>query len=47
MLYGVSPIDPATWLAVAALILLVATLASLFPAWRAARVEPVHVLRQE
>jgi putative ABC transport system permease protein len=47
MLYGVSPIDPATWLAVAALILLVATLASLFPAWRAARVEPVQVLRQE
>lgn len=47
MLYGVSPADPATWVAVVALILLVATLASLFPAWRAARVEPVQVLRQE
>jgi putative ABC transport system permease protein len=47
MLYGVSPIDPATWLAVAGLILFVATLASLLPAWRAARVEPVQVLRQE
>jgi putative ABC transport system permease protein len=47
MLYGVSAIDPATWFAVVGLILLVATLASLFPAWRAARVEPVQVLRQE
>lgn len=47
MLYGVSAIDPATWVAVVGLILLVATLASLFPAWRAARVEPVQVLRQE
>jgi putative ABC transport system permease protein len=47
MLYGVSTIDPATWLTVAGLILFVATLASLFPAWRAARVEPVQVLRQE
>jgi putative ABC transport system permease protein len=47
MLFGVSPVDPATWVAVVGLILLVATLASLFPAWRAARVEPVQVLRQE
>ena len=29
------------------LILLVATAASLLPAWRAARVEPVKVLREE
>jgi putative ABC transport system permease protein len=47
MLYGVSAIDPATWAAVVGLILLVATLASLFPAWRAARIQPVEVLRQE
>lgn len=47
MLYGIEPIDATTWVAVVGLILLVATLASLFPAWRAARVEPVQVLRQE
>jgi predicted permease len=47
MLYGVSPVDPGTWVAVAGIILAVATLASLLPAWRAARVEPVRVLREE
>lgn len=47
MLYGVTPVDPVTYAAVLLLILAVATAASLFPAWRAARVEPVQVLRQE
>ena len=47
MLYGVSPLDPTTYLGVVILILFVATVASLLPAWRAARVEPVQVLRQE
>ncbi len=47
MLYGISPLDPATYAGVLALILLVATTASLVPAWRAARVEPVKVLREE
>ncbi len=46
MLYGVSPLDPITYIAVLILIVAVATAASLFPAWRAARVEPVQVLRQ-
>ena len=47
MLYGISPLDPTTYAAVLILILLVATAASLLPAWRAARVEPVQVLREE
>jgi putative ABC transport system permease protein len=47
MLYGVSPVDPITYIAVLVLILAVATAASLFPAWRAARVDPVQILRQE
>lgn len=47
MLYGVSPLDPATYSGVLMLILLVAALASLVPAMRAARVEPTSVLREE
>jgi putative ABC transport system permease protein len=47
MLYGVSPLDPETYAGVVLLIVLVATTASLLPAWRAARIEPVRVLREE
>ncbi len=47
MLYGISPLDFATYAGVLVLILLVATTASFLPAWRAARVEPVQVLREE
>ena len=47
MLYGVSTLDPATYLGVVLLMLLVAAIASLAPAVRAARVEPVTVLREE
>jgi ABC-type lipoprotein release transport system permease subunit len=47
MLYGVSALDPATYCGVILLILLVAAVASLVPALRAARVEPVQVLREE
>jgi len=47
MLYGVSTLDPQTYAGVVLLIVLVATTASLLPAWRAARVEPVRVLRQD
>jgi hypothetical protein len=47
MLYGVSPTDVATLSAVVFVVLLVATLASLIPAIRAARVEPMRVLRNE
>ena len=47
MLYGVSPSDPATLSAVVLLVLIVAAAASLVPAIRAARVEPMKVLREE
>jgi ABC-type lipoprotein release transport system permease subunit len=47
MLYGVSPLDPVTYAGVLLLILLVAAVASLVPAMRAARVEPTQVLREE
>jgi predicted permease len=47
MLYGVSTVDPATYTGVVLLILVVASIASLAPAVRAARVEPVVVLREE
>jgi putative ABC transport system permease protein len=47
MLYGVSPLDPVTYSGVLLLILLVAALASLIPAMRAARVDPTRVLREE
>ena len=47
MLYGVSTLDPATYAGVTALVLCVSSMASLVPALRAARIEPVQVLRDE
>lgn len=47
MLYGVSPSDVATLLTVVLLMLLVAAFAALVPAIRAARVDPMQVLREE
>ncbi len=47
MLYGVKPFDPETFGGVTILILIVAALASLVPSLRAARVEPMQVLRNE
>ena len=47
MLYGVSATDPFTLCCVTALVLGVAGLASLLPALRAARVDPMQVLRDE
>ena len=46
-LYGVSPTDPATAAAVAGVLLLVAALAALVPALRAASVNPMTALRAE
>ena len=45
MLYGVAPLDPATFAAVAVILLLVSLTASSAPAWRAARLDPMQTLR--
>jgi putative ABC transport system permease protein len=47
MLYGVSPSDLPTLMAVSGLVLFVAVISSLVPAFRAARVEPMRVLRDQ
>lgn len=47
MLYGVSPTDPATLSGVVAIVTAIAALAALLPALRAARVDPMQVLREE
>ncbi len=47
MLYQTRPLDPAVFVAVAATLLLVGTVACLVPAWRASRLDPVRALRTE
>jgi ABC-type antimicrobial peptide transport system permease subunit len=47
LLFGVSAFDPLTLAAVAALFILVALVACLVPAQRAARVDPLSALRGE
>jgi ABC-type lipoprotein release transport system permease subunit len=47
MLYGTRPLDPAIFVAVAAMLLAMAALACLVPAWRASRIDPMQALRTE
>jgi putative ABC transport system permease protein len=47
LLFGVSPYDPAVIGASVGAVLVIGLLASLYPAWKATRVDPVLVLRAE
>ncbi len=47
MLYGTRPLDPAAFAGAATLLVAVAVLACLIPAWRASRIDPIQALRTE
>jgi len=47
LLYHVAPVDPLTFAAIPALLLLVAAAAVMIPAMRASRIDPVDALRAE
>ena len=47
LLYGVKPNDPVQMFAAAAMLATAATLAACLPARRAARIDPMRVLREE
>jgi ABC-type lipoprotein release transport system permease subunit len=46
-LYGVSPLDPVSLTAAAAMLLGVGVLAALVPAWRAGMTDPLIALRDQ
>lgn len=47
LLFGTQPLDPAVFVMVTVALLVVAALACLLPAWRAARLDPMQALRME
>jgi ABC-type antimicrobial peptide transport system permease subunit len=47
MLFGITPLDPGTWLGVSGLMMAVALVATYLPARRARRSDPLAVLRAE
>lgn len=47
LLFRVSPVDPAVYLGVGGMLLVVGAVAGALPAWRAARVDPTTALREE
>jgi len=47
LIYGISKADPLTFVAVSALLTIVALIACLAPAYRATKVDPMRVLREE
>jgi len=47
LLFGVSATDPLTYVAVTGVLLLIALVACLIPAWRATRVSPIRALRAD
>jgi putative ABC transport system permease protein len=46
-LYEISPLEPRVLLGMATLLLIVAALACLVPAWRATAADPIAALRSE
>jgi ABC-type antimicrobial peptide transport system permease subunit len=47
LLYGISPSDPIAMVVAASALMVIAAIASLAPAWRAAKADPVSALRAD
>jgi ABC-type antimicrobial peptide transport system permease subunit len=46
-LYGVGPNDPSTLIGASAIFVLTVVVASLVPAWRASKIDPMEALRHD